>query len=185
MLCASITQNTQGTYGIPVSTNLNLLSIRLLNTSTKRFADFNDSVPAYAILSHTWGADEVMFQHLQTSGYTEKPSWQKIERLCAQAAEDGFEFAWADTCCIDKTSSAELSETINSMFSFYKKSAKCYVYLADSKHFVPTIARDKRIQGAFEKTKQGLLIELKVLEVSSLSSTSPLVYGNSQLLGDN
>ncbi|ORY08191.1 hypothetical protein BCR34DRAFT_675109 [Clohesyomyces aquaticus] len=34
-------------------------------------------------------------------------------------------------CCIDKTSSAELSEAINSMFHWYRASARCYAYLSD------------------------------------------------------
>jgi len=36
-----------------------------------------------------------------------------------------------DTCCIDKKSSAELSEAINSMYKWYEKSEKCYAYLED------------------------------------------------------
>ncbi|KUI59526.1 Vegetative incompatibility protein HET-E-1 [Cytospora mali] len=51
--------------------------------------------------------------------------------LCWQAAKDGLKYAWVDTCCIDKSSSAELSEAINSMFRWYQRSARCYVYLSD------------------------------------------------------
>jgi hypothetical protein len=60
--------------------------------------------------------------------------WSKVLGCCAQAALDGWLYAWIDTCCIDKTSSAELSEAINSMFEWYEKSQVCYVYLSD----VPT-----------------------------------------------
>jgi hypothetical protein len=49
----------------------------------------------------------------------------------SRAAAWGFEYVWVDTCCIDKTSSAELSEAINSMFSWYQKADVCYVYLSD------------------------------------------------------
>lgn len=38
---------------------------------------------------------------------------------------------WIDSCCIDKTSSAELSEAINSMFKWYQKAQVCYAYLSD------------------------------------------------------
>jgi hypothetical protein len=38
---------------------------------------------------------------------------------------------WTNTFCIDKTSSAELSEAINSMYKWYEGSCICYVYLAD------------------------------------------------------
>lgn len=35
------------------------------------------------------------------------------------------------SCCIDKTSTAELSESINSMFRWYQKAKICYAYLED------------------------------------------------------
>lgn len=55
----------------------------------------------------------------------------KIQGRCQQAARDGLQYAWVDSCCIDKTSSAELSEAINSMFEWYRKAAACYTFLAD------------------------------------------------------
>ncbi|EIW51966.1 uncharacterized protein TRAVEDRAFT_86424, partial [Trametes versicolor FP-101664 SS1] len=55
----------------------------------------------------------------------------KIKGFCRVAREAGFRLAWNDTCCIDKTSSAELSEAINSMYEWYRLSDMCYVYLAD------------------------------------------------------
>ena len=57
--------------------------------------------------------------------------YSKIRGCCAQAALDGFDYAWIDSCCIDKTSSSELSEAINSMFNFYRKAQVCYAYLSD------------------------------------------------------
>lgn len=60
-----------------------------------------------------------------------KSGWQKIEYICRQALEDGLQWAWVDTCCIDKSSSAELSEAINSMFKWHECSTVCYVYLCD------------------------------------------------------
>ena len=47
------------------------------------------------------------------------------------AKEAGFEYIWIDTCCIDKSSSAELSEAINSMFKWYQNSSLCLAYLSD------------------------------------------------------
>ena len=47
------------------------------------------------------------------------------------AAADGFHYIWIDTCCIDKASSAELSEAINSTYRWYHESGVCYAYLAD------------------------------------------------------
>ena len=60
-----------------------------------------------------------------------KPGHAKILGFCEVARKQDFEWVWVDTCCIDKTSSAELSEAINSMWMWYKQSSTCYVYLAD------------------------------------------------------
>jgi hypothetical protein len=90
-------------------------------------------IPPYAILSHTWGAsdDEVTFQNLTDGTGLSKAGYRKIEFCAEQAARDGLNFFWIDTCCIDKSSSRELEEAINSMFRWYQDSAKCYVYLDD------------------------------------------------------
>jgi hypothetical protein len=92
----------------------------------------NDEIPPYAILSHTWEADddEVSFRDLQEGTGKEKKGHRKLAFCAKQAANDGLEFFWVDTCCIDKSSSSELSEAINSMFRWYHNSARCYVYLA-------------------------------------------------------
>ncbi|KAK1993001.1 HET-domain-containing protein, partial [Colletotrichum falcatum] len=91
--------------------------MRLLNAVTLRPREFYDQdVPAYAILSHTWGEDEVSLQDLTNPASATKRGFSKIRACCAQAIRDEYEWVWVDTCCIDKTSSAELSEAINSMF---------------------------------------------------------------------
>ncbi len=59
------------------------------------------------------------------------PGYAKIEGCCAQARADGWEYAWVDSCCIDKSSSAELSEAINSMFKWYRNAQVCYAFLDD------------------------------------------------------
>jgi ankyrin repeat protein len=94
---------------------------------------FGDDIPPYAILSHTWGSsdEEVSFQDLQTGTGEHKPGYRKILFCGKQAANDGSSFFWVDTCCIDKTSSAELSEAINSMYMWYGAAEVCYAYLAD------------------------------------------------------
>ncbi|KIM95395.1 hypothetical protein OIDMADRAFT_134334, partial [Oidiodendron maius Zn] len=60
-----------------------------------------------------------------------KAGWRKIQFCVKQAAADGLEYFWVDTCCIDKSDPAELSKAINSMFRWYRNVKKCYVYLAD------------------------------------------------------
>lgn len=60
-----------------------------------------------------------------------KKGWNKVLNASLQACRDGYRYIWIDTCCIDKTSSAELSEAINSMYRWYSKAAICYAYLCD------------------------------------------------------
>jgi hypothetical protein len=93
----------------------------------------DDTIPPYAILSHTWGADteEVTFEELENRTGKNKAGYDKIRFCEEQAAKDGLQYFWVDTCCIDKSSSAELTEAINSMFAWYQDSEECYVYLAD------------------------------------------------------
>ena len=94
---------------------------------------FDDEVPEYAILSHTWGHsdDEVTYQDLQNHTAEGKEGYNKLMFCGKQAMRDGLRYFWVDTCCVDKQSSAELSEAINSMFEWYKRASKCYVYLSD------------------------------------------------------
>jgi Heterokaryon incompatibility protein (HET) len=94
---------------------------------------YDDSIPRYAILSHTWGPDEeeVTFKDLIEGTGKNKDGYNKIEFCREQAARDSLQFFWVDSCCIDKSSSAELSEAINSMFRWYQNAAACYVYLSD------------------------------------------------------
>lgn len=92
-----------------------------------------DNIPSYAILSHTWGADteEVTFKDLVDGTGKDKVGYGKIEFCRKQAARDGLQFFWVDTCCIDNSNSTELFGAINSMFRWYQKASNCYVYLSD------------------------------------------------------
>jgi hypothetical protein len=95
---------------------------------------FDDNeIPPYAILSHTWGPDteEVTFADIIKGSAQAKSGYQKIRFCGEQASRDGLEYFWIDTCCIDKENHAELSVAINSMFRWYRNSARCYVYLSD------------------------------------------------------
>jgi ankyrin repeat protein len=61
----------------------------------------------------------------------DKPGYKKIRFCEEQANLDDLQYFWIDTCCIDKRSSAELSEAINSMYRWYRDANVCYAYLAD------------------------------------------------------
>jgi hypothetical protein len=106
--------------------------MRLLNVNNLYVEEFlGEQIPPYAILSHTWEDDEVSFAQIHTPDALQMKGFHKIKLTCKQAAEDGLQYAWIDTCCIDKTSSMELSEAINSMFSWYSRAKVCYAYLVD------------------------------------------------------
>ncbi|KAK5635197.1 hypothetical protein RRF57_010909 [Xylaria bambusicola] len=111
--------------------------MRLINSQTIKFHEFEQSsseVPPYAILSHTWGDEEVTFRDMNSEpmvAVTQKKGYAKIMETCRLAHEQNLKYVWIDTCCIDKSSSAELSESINSMFKWYEHAAVCYVFLSD------------------------------------------------------
>ena len=115
----------------------------LLSTDRAELKYFNtvdDVEDGYAILSHVWQEKEQTFQEVKA--LTSAPATSsddtprlrthpKIRNFCMLAEKHGYSWAWIDTCCIDKTSSAELSEAINSMYQWYERAAVCYAYLFD------------------------------------------------------
>lgn len=124
--------------------------MRLLHTREVKTCNFEGSDrPPYAILSHRWGDDEISFQDVQAMRgkywaaaldeeqenalITSKKGFDKLAKSVQLAQRSGFEYIWLDTCCIDKTNSAELTEAINSMYQWYETADVCYVYLADVK----------------------------------------------------
>jgi hypothetical protein len=106
----------------------------------------NDKIPPYAILSHTWGEQEVLFDDVKSLDSVKdievkkiavakkEEGWKKIHFCAQQAKRDNLEHFWVDTCCIDKANNTELSEAINSMFRWYQKADNCYVFLPDVKY---------------------------------------------------
>ncbi|KAI0383489.1 HET-domain-containing protein [Hypomontagnella monticulosa] len=109
----------------------------LLNTENGNLEEFfGAAIPSeYAVLSHRWGDEEVSFRDwLSRSSRPElcsKSGFRKIKHCCEVAKSEGIKWVWIDTCCIDKTSSQDLSEAINSMFQWYQNSTVCYAYLED------------------------------------------------------
>jgi hypothetical protein len=123
----------------------------LVNTRTIELRSFSEAFPPpYAILSHTWGSDndEVSFQEMSSAAAARpesvlaKPGYHKILKTCQLAKEKGYDWAWVDTCCIDKSSSAELSEAINSMYRWYARSKECFVFLCDFMYVKPWSGSD-------------------------------------------
>jgi hypothetical protein len=137
--------------------------MRLINLKSLELEDFlGANIPPYAILSHTWGDGEVTLQHflhLPKEELKKRLGWKKIANFCRTAlmhaeplTQTHVEYGWVDTCCIDKTSSAELSEAINSMFPWYRAAVSCFAYL-------PDVAEGKdpegnpKLQGDFEASR--------------------------------
>ncbi|KAI6135406.1 hypothetical protein EDD17DRAFT_1487381, partial [Pisolithus thermaeus] len=101
--------------------------------------ELDDATTSYAILSHRWGA-EVSYEEMiglmkmdeeEREEVEQRHGYQKIIESCKQAKKDGYKWMWIDTCCIDKRSSAELSEAINSMYRWCQNAQVCYAYLHD------------------------------------------------------
>lgn len=88
-------------------------------------------IPAHAILSHKWREEEVSFADINNRSAEDKKGYSKLAKCCQQASDDGYLYVWIDTCCIDKSSSTELSEAINSMYAWYRDAKVCYAYLDD------------------------------------------------------
>lgn len=139
-----------------VLTNI-LLQMRLIrledNGKFSLVEYVGDRIPQYAILSHTWGEDyeEVSFKDLMEGTGKKRAGYDKLTFCGKQATKDGLQFFWIDTCCIDKSSSSELTEAINSMFRWYQNSERCYVYLSDVS--VSTTVGDRELKLAFEKSR--------------------------------
>ncbi|KAK7461073.1 hypothetical protein VKT23_009002 [Stygiomarasmius scandens] len=126
--------------------------MRLLNTDSYEVKEFyhDVNIPKYAILSHTWTDEEVTFQDIQKPEIAgeKQTGWRKLKKACAHAQMYDFEWIWIDSCCINKESSAELSEAINSMYRYYLDAEVCYVYLSD----VPPQENPRDVASAFRRS---------------------------------
>lgn len=116
--------------------------MRLININTLEFEEFfEEDLPPYSILSHRWGVGEITYKDFLKGRSKDSAGYKKIFEFCEfvrryeiESTWDNIqsvEWVWADTCCIDKKSSAELSEAINSMLEYYSRARACVVYLAD------------------------------------------------------
>ena len=114
--------------------------MRLLHTTTFRLGSFPNpttpKIPPYIILSHRWGDREITFQEIETVKNTPElhntDGYKKVSGCCQLAASVGFQWVWIDTCCIDKTNDVELTQALNSMYSWYRQSELCYAFLVDT-----------------------------------------------------
>ena len=129
-------------------------TMRLIRTGDLEFEEFlGENLPKYAILSHTWEQEEVSYQEMIKSPENQhvrsRLGYTKIVNCYEYIANTGFDYVWIDTCCINKESSAELSEAINSMNRWYSDAVICYAYLAD----VPMVKGNFEANPYFAKSR--------------------------------
>src|SRR4051794_38034290 len=106
--------------------------MRLINAETLQLVEFRGRpTPRYAIVSHRWEDGEVTYEAMRFDDASHMRGYYKLEGACRKALQYGCQWVWLDTCCIDKSSSAELTEAINSMYRWYKEAYICLVYLHD------------------------------------------------------
>lgn len=109
--------------------------MRLINVHTLKFQNFFDEqTPPYAVVSHRWGEKELSFEEYTAGGDTTSHGYIKIVQCAEIAKSRGRDWIWVDTVCIDKSSSAELTEAINSMYEWYRGATECYAILPDLTH---------------------------------------------------
>lgn len=130
---------------------------------------FQGNKPPYAILSHTWGPREYTFDDLCLSNGNGRlfedveahSGAGKLRGFVKTASADGYNYSWADTCCIDSRNFTELNEAINSMYKWYSEASVCYVYLEDFEFS--------------EAEKRGLQMKALRFEEVSLDATHKIV----------
>lgn len=108
--------------------------MRLVNTRSLKFEEFDEPPGRYAILSHTWDhGKELSYQQMKEGSTIDENGvgWQKLYHTCRIAKAQDIPYAWIDTCCINKADIPELTESINSMFKWYQKAYVCYAYISD------------------------------------------------------
>ncbi|KAI1146762.1 heterokaryon incompatibility protein-domain-containing protein [Nemania diffusa] len=128
----------------------------LIETSTLKLKFVDEAEKgSYAVLSHTWGEEEVSFRQFSNSTPTlfddepRQKGFVKITKTCEIASQHGLPYAWVDTCCIDKSSSAELSEAINSMFRCYQNAAFCIAFISDLPNSPETTDHNAHFESQF------------------------------------
>ena len=139
--------------------------MRLLHAKDLTFHEFLGSdKPEYAIISHRWSNQEISHKDFLrdrqrfVDGGCEGYGWEKIAMACKIALDGGYQWIWIDTICIDKSSSAELTEAINSMYAWYELSKVCYVFLPDV-HRLENKPQQDQIQEGYQVVPNKALFE--------------------------
>ncbi|EME39025.1 hypothetical protein DOTSEDRAFT_75646 [Dothistroma septosporum NZE10] len=109
--------------------------MRLLCVDTLKLRQFKEpeKPPPYAIASHRWCDSEATLEDVGNRSKTDSAGFKKVEEFAKYIKDNvpSVGWLWIDTCCIDKTSSAELSSSIHSMFRWYREAEVCLAYLSN------------------------------------------------------
>ena len=159
--------------------------MRLLNTSTLELRTFDQNRPRYGILSHTWTNDEPPFEAFLprrrqpgSIGRLFKKKYPKVTMSCKLARKSGLDWIWIDTCCIDKSSSTELAEAINSMYAWYEASEVCFAYMRDVSHTDDPVSEDSSFARSRWFTRGWTLQELIAPRMVEFYSTDWVRIGS-------
>jgi hypothetical protein len=107
--------------------------MRLLSIDTFECEQFTNDVPKYAVGSHRWSHDEALLDDVRASRNPHGPGFRKL-RAFANFMKDNLptvHHLWIDTCCIDHQDAEEVSQSLNSMFKWFRNAEICLAYLAD------------------------------------------------------
>ncbi|KAK1479882.1 hypothetical protein CCUS01_00436 [Colletotrichum cuscutae] len=157
----------------------------LINVDTLQLEEFIEPDFPYAILSHAWGGEEVSFQELKTQrddDVWKKAGYLKISNTCRVAKSLDLSYVWVDTCCIDKTSSAELSEAINSMFRWYRRARICFAHLSDVNDLASSATFLENLGASRWFTRGWTLQELIAPKAVTFYNTSWQLLGSKETL---
>ncbi|KAK1530337.1 uncharacterized protein CCOS01_05440 [Colletotrichum costaricense] len=157
----------------------------LINVDTLQLEEFIEPDFPYAILSHTWASEEVSFQELKNQrddNVWRKSGYHKIYNTCRVAKSLDLGYVWVDTCCIDKASSAELSEAINSMFRWYNRSWICFAYLSDVNDLAGSATLLENLRASRWFTRGWTLQELIAPKVVTFYNASWQLLGSKDTL---
>jgi hypothetical protein len=130
-----------------------MLLLKLESEILSRVEYDESKLPQYATLSHTWEEDEITFEDMALERGRDKAGYHKLVRCGKQAADDGLGFFWADTCCVDRSSSAQLSEATNKTFQWFRNATRCYVFLADVSCPTGSDASSQQVLSAFRSSR--------------------------------
>ena len=94
----------------------------------------------YVMLSHRWEDKEPLIpqvRYMVVYNLDKSPTHHKLQMFCKIVRDAGFNWAWSDTCCINKDDHFVLQEALVSMFKWYRGSAMTIVFLRG----VPSLAK--------------------------------------------